>query len=60
MGEKLKDARLRAGLTQSQLAAAIGCVQKDISRWEAGVVEPGVLTAKKIATVLGCKLDDIV
>lgn len=60
MGEKLKAARLRAGLTQSQLAAATGCAQKDISRWESGVVEPGVLTARKLAAALNCKLDDIV
>ena len=60
MGEKLKTARQRAGMTQAQLAEAIGCKQKDVSRWEAGQIEPGVLTVKKMAQVLGCSMDDLV
>ena len=43
-------------MTQGQLAEAIGCRVKDISRWENGHVEPGVLTVKKIAQVLGCSM----
>ena len=60
MGEKLKQARQRAGMTQAQLAEAIGCKQKDVSRWEAGQIEPGVLTVKKMAQALGCSMDDLV
>ncbi|MBR5889114.1 MAG: helix-turn-helix transcriptional regulator [Akkermansia sp.] len=60
MGEKLKQARQRAGMTQAQLAEAIGCKQKDVSRWEAGLIEPGVLTVKKMAQALGCSMDDLV
>lgn len=59
MGEKLKAARKAAGMTQAQLAAALGCTQKDVSRWEAGR-EPGALTVKKMAQVLGCSMDDLV
>ena len=60
MGEKLKAARQAAGMTQGQLAEAIGCRVKDISRWENGHVEPGVLTVKKMAQALGCSMDDLV
>lgn len=60
MGDKLKAARQAAGMTQGQLAAAIGCTQRDISRWESCKVEPGVLTVKKMAQALGCSMDDIV
>lgn len=60
MGEKLREARQRAGMTQAQLAEAIGCKQKDVSRWEAGLFEPGVLTVKKMAQALGCSMDDLV
>lgn len=60
MGEKLREARQRAGMTQAQLAEAIGCKQKDVSRWEAGQIEPGVLTVKKMAQALGCIMDDLV
>lgn len=60
MGEKLRAARQAAGVTQVQLADAIGCRQKDIARWEAGLVEPGALTVKKMAQALGCSMDDLV
>jgi transcriptional regulator with XRE-family HTH domain len=59
MGEKLKQARERAGLTQVQLAEKVGCHQKDIARWEAGR-EPKALTLKKLAQALGCSMDDLV
>ena len=60
MGDTCKAARQAAGMTQGQLAEVIGCRVKDISRWENGHVEPGVLTVKKIAQVLGCSMDELV
>ena len=60
MGEKLKAARKAAGMTQQQLADALGCRAKDISRWESGLHEPGALTLKKMAQFLGCSMDDLV
>ena len=60
MGEKLKRARKAAGLSQADLAEKVGCRQKDISRWESGLHEPGALTLKKMAQVLGCSMEDLV
>ena len=60
MGEKLREARRKAGFSQAELAKEIGCFQKDVSRWESGLVEPGVLTVKKIAQILGCRMEDLV
>ena len=60
MGEKLKAARKAAGLKQSELADMVGCTQKDISRWESGLHEPGVLIVKKMAKALGCSMDELV
>lgn len=60
MGEKLRAARLAAGLSQAQLAEAVGCRQKDISRWESGLHEPGAGTLKKMAQALGCSMDELV
>lgn len=59
MGEKLKAARIAAGLTQAQLAEKVGCSQHHISRWEEGR-EPRALTLKKLAEALGCSMDDLV
>lgn len=60
MGEKLRAARLAAGMTQQQLADVLGCRVKDVSRWENGHVEPGALTLKRMAQALGCSMDDLV
>ena len=60
MGEKLKEARLAAGMTQQDLANVLGCKVKDVSRWENGHVEPKALTLKKMAQALGCSMDDLV
>lgn len=60
MGEKLKAAREAAGMTQQELAEKIGVQQRDISRWENCRREPGVLTVKKMAQAMGCKIDDLV
>lgn len=59
IGAKIKEARLRAGLTQKQLAAAIGCAQKDISRWEAGKPNPSIKNLKKIAYALSAQIEDL-
>ena len=53
-------ARLAAGMTQGQLAEAIGCTQKDISRWERGVYSPRVDVLAKMAEVLGCSIDKLI
>jgi transcriptional regulator with XRE-family HTH domain len=60
VGEKLKAARKAAGLTQVELADKVGVTQRDVSRWETGRREPGVLTVKKMAQALGCSMDDLV
>lgn len=60
MGEKLRAARKAAGMTQAELAEKVGQQQRDISRWENNLVEPGVLIVKAMAQVLGCKMEDLV
>jgi len=39
-GEKLKQARERAGMTQGQLAEAVGTTKQHIYQWETGKVRP--------------------
>jgi transcriptional regulator with XRE-family HTH domain len=60
MGEKLRAARVAAGMTQVQLAEKVNVQQRDISRWENGLREPGVLIVKAMAQALGCSMDDLV
>lgn len=50
---QLRQARIKAGLTQSALAEAIGCSQSDISRIESGQRDITLERLKAIAAVLG-------
>lgn len=52
--------RLASGMTQGQMATALGCSQKDVSRWERGVHLPRVDVLIKMADVLGCRIDDLI
>lgn len=53
-GTLLSGCRLREGLTQMQLAEATGIPQRHISEMENGKRIIGVVSAKKLATVLHC------
>lgn len=52
-------ARMAAGMTQGQLAQAIGQTQNDVSRWERGMHQPRTDVLLKIAGALGCTLEDL-
>lgn len=55
----IKEYRKGKGMTQAELAAAVGVPQNNVSRWESGTVNPGVETLRKLAEVFGCRMDDI-
>lgn len=48
-----------AGLTQRELADAAGVNSITVSRWERGVVEPGVYQFRGLADALGVDVDDL-
>ena len=56
---KLKEIRLRAGLTQEQLAELMNTEQSYISRWETGRNEPGLDIVRQLAAVLHCTTDEL-
>lgn len=49
-------ARVRAGLTQAQLAERMGTSQSAIARLESGTARPSVATLEKLAKATGSKL----
>ena len=55
----LTQARMAAGMTQGQLAEAVGCTQKDISRWERGHNAPNAANLARIAQALGCSMEQL-
>lgn len=59
-GNRVKEARLRAGMTQSQLAERIDASVNHVSAIERGVYETRVDTLRKMAVALGTTTDYLV
>ena len=57
--ERIISARKRAGLTQAQLAAAIGVKRAVISKYETGAIEPSISQLQKIAAALKVPLSSL-
>lgn len=56
---KIKELRIRANLTQVQLAAEMGVAQNCVSGWENEVALPRTRQLPDLARVLGCTIDDL-
>lgn len=53
IGERIKTARKQCGLSQVELAKAVGRSQSAVAEWETGDTEPRRNIVEKIATALG-------
>lgn len=56
VGEKVRDAREAAGLSQRDLAARMGTSQAAVARLEAGGVGATLTTLQKVASALDLKI----
>ena len=56
VGEKVRDAREAAGLSQRQLASRMGTSQAAVARLEAGGVGATLTTLQKVAAALDLKI----
>ncbi len=56
VGEKVRDAREAAGITQRELAARMGTSQAAVARLEAGGVGATLTTLQKVAAALDLKI----
>ena len=54
-GDLIREARLRAGLTQTELGQKIGKPQSVVARWERGDVLPSLETLRRV--IRGCDLE---
>jgi transcriptional regulator with XRE-family HTH domain len=52
-GELIRSARLRAGLSQTELARRLGMASSSIARWETDTVEPGFSTLRRVLQACG-------
>lgn len=54
--DDLRAARLRAGMTQAEVASRLGTTQSAVARWERGAVTPSLDAASRYATAVGADL----
>lgn len=59
IGENIKAARKKAGLTQKGLADKLGIPYQGISQYERGIRKPKLETLDRIATALGVSLETL-
>lgn len=56
----LKALRKSLGLTQQEVADALGTTQQSITRWEAGRSEPNIFWLKALSTFFRVSIDTLV
>ena len=59
-GKKLKEVRLRKGLSQGDVAKILGVHRTYISGLERGVRNPSLLTVQKVAKALGIRSKELI
>ena len=52
IGKKIKELRTQKGISQTELAKAIGASQRAVSYWESGVAEPNATIIYNLADYL--------
>lgn len=60
LGKRLRDLRLRQGMTQAELAAKVGLKQPMLSLYERGDVRLPALLAGRLVQALGASCDELV
>lgn len=58
-GEFIKNLRIEKGLTQKELAEALNCTDKAISRWETGKGFPDIVFLAPLAKTLGVTVNEL-
>ena len=59
-GARLREMRLKRGLSQQELAERVGIPQPHVSAMESGVKFPNLLTVLRLALALECKVMELV
>lgn len=59
LSKRLMELRMKNGLTQGQVADAVGVSRQSISKWELGEAAPGAEKMKKLSEFYGLSVDDL-
>ena len=57
---KIRERRLELGISQQEVAEALGVTQSAICQWETGVVTPTNQNLIRLASIFCCELSDLV
>jgi len=60
LGTRIREVRLKRGLSQRALAERVGIPQTHVSAMELGIQLPNLLTVLRLAVALECKVTDLV
>lgn len=60
LGNNLFNARKKKGLSQEDVAEKLGVSRQTISKWETDETLPDIRQAKKLATLYGLSLDELI
>lgn len=60
IGEKIKQARKKAGYTQKELGEKLGISQVRVAQYENGIRNPKIETVNKIAKALNVEITDLI
>lgn len=58
-GNNIRRIRIERGLSQEELAQAVGVTGSAISRWESGQRQPNIEKLKKLSAALGVTVDEL-
>ncbi|MBR4895167.1 MAG: helix-turn-helix transcriptional regulator, partial [Clostridia bacterium] len=59
IGQKIKDLRKKADLTQDRLADYLGVSSQAVSKWEVGQASPDLALIAPLCRVFGCSADEL-
>ncbi len=59
IGERIKAARKKAGLTQAELANKLGIAYQGVAQWENNLRNPKYETLQRLAAALSISVDDL-
>lgn len=59
LSKRLMELRMKNGLTQGQVADAVGVSRQSISKWELDEAVPGMEKMKKLGELYGLSVDDL-
>ena len=60
LGERIREARLRAHLSQEKVAELVGVSRQAVTKWESGLSSPSTDNLFKLAQVLGTTVDFLI